>query len=281
MNKNKNKLLFLAILFFFLIPILTLAAGSFEYVPMESIPIFGKSSDFCTYLNLIYKFGIATVSICAMFMLIIGGFMYATSAGNNASMGKAKEVVTDALIGLILAMTGWLILNIIDPYLTKCLMPKIGLTAPSGTIPGGTAPIGTGGECDDSGIRQDLTSSGGISFNKTNCPTVNDTNCTSVCNLPGNAISGLKKIQSQCGSIIVTGGTEAGHGGKAYGQPPHAPGYPTVDIRNTGDALGDCLKKGATDGSLGIKCLASSNPARFNYGCTFADGSDHYHIVFN
>ncbi len=47
-------------------------------------------------------FWLGAAGICAMLMIIIGGFMYSTSAGNNASMEKAKSVIADALIGLLL-----------------------------------------------------------------------------------------------------------------------------------------------------------------------------------
>jgi hypothetical protein len=48
---------------------------------------------------------------------MVGGYMYITSAGNSASTGKAKETITDAIIGLLLALTSWLLLYTINPDL--------------------------------------------------------------------------------------------------------------------------------------------------------------------
>lgn len=98
----------------------TIAAGSFSYTPMEKIPGGEQAgSDFPSYVNSIYKFGIWAIGICAMLMIMIGGFMYITSAGNNASMGKAKGIITDAIIGLVMALMAYLILYEINPDLVK------------------------------------------------------------------------------------------------------------------------------------------------------------------
>ena len=41
--------------------------------------------------------------------------MYLTSAGNTSAMGNAKGVITDAIIGLVLAISAWFLLNFINP----------------------------------------------------------------------------------------------------------------------------------------------------------------------
>ena len=99
---KKNKIIFLLLLILLLSPISIAKAQeeSFKYMPMENIPFFEKQSDFCLYIDNVYKFGIATVGICALLMVVIGGFMYSTSAGNNAKMETAKKVITEALVGL-------------------------------------------------------------------------------------------------------------------------------------------------------------------------------------
>ena len=43
--------------------------------------------------------------------------MYLTSAGNTSAMGNAKGVITDAIIGLVLAISAWFLLNFINPDL--------------------------------------------------------------------------------------------------------------------------------------------------------------------
>lgn len=97
-----------------------LSAG-YEYTPMQPIPgtDVDLSKDFPSYVMAIYKFSIWTVGIAALLMVTIGGFMYFTAAGNTSNLGKAKTVITDALLGVVLALTAWLLLNTINPDLTR------------------------------------------------------------------------------------------------------------------------------------------------------------------
>lgn len=139
MNIKIKKYLVLSLLIaIFAIPILAFAA-SFDYIPMEKIPGFDATGDFSTYILAIYKFGIWTIGLSALLMIMIGGFMYITSAGNNASMEKAKGIITDAIIGVLMALSAYLILYVINPELVK--IKTISIT---GTGTGGTG-TGTGG----------------------------------------------------------------------------------------------------------------------------------------
>jgi hypothetical protein len=98
----------------------TVTSSNFDYPIMEGIPGIikaGEKPDFNQYVSGVYKFGLWAVGIAALLMLSIGAFMYLTSAGNNAAMGSAKGVIVDAIIGLILALVAWLLLNIINPDL--------------------------------------------------------------------------------------------------------------------------------------------------------------------
>jgi hypothetical protein len=70
------------------------------------------------YLESAYKFGIAIVGILAVVMIGVGGFMYiVTSAGNAGKLADAKEIITSAILGLVMALLSWLILFVINPDL--------------------------------------------------------------------------------------------------------------------------------------------------------------------
>ena len=101
-----------------IVPMFAMAA-SFDYVPMQSVPGSDTPTSFCDYVQAVYKFGIWTVGIAAMFMIMFGGYTYLLSAGNNASMEKAKGFIFDAIAGLILALAAYLILYVINPDLVK------------------------------------------------------------------------------------------------------------------------------------------------------------------
>jgi hypothetical protein len=113
--KKKIKII-ISLLFLYLIPLTSLAA---DYKLMEEIPGFGKPENFPDYLMAIYKFGLGAIGVCAMFMIMIGGYMYLTSAGNNTQTSKAKEIITDAIAGLVLALVSYILLYTINPDLVN------------------------------------------------------------------------------------------------------------------------------------------------------------------
>lgn len=89
-----------------------------NYQLLEKIPgvnIQTGPTQFKQYIEGIYAFGIWTVGVAAMFMIIVGGFMYMTSAGNTSRAEAARRTITNALIGLVAALTAYLILYIINP----------------------------------------------------------------------------------------------------------------------------------------------------------------------
>jgi tetrahydromethanopterin S-methyltransferase subunit B len=151
-SKLKQKcLFFLSFFLFVLLPKIT-SAGTFNYVPMEEIPGFGKPSSYEAYILAVYKFGLWTVGISAVLMISIGAFMYITSAGNSTAVTKAKEIIFDAIAGVILALTSYVLLYTINPNLLdiKGVNQMIDDAARSydGTYPTIDTPLPT--KCNDS-----------------------------------------------------------------------------------------------------------------------------------
>ncbi len=73
-----------------------------------------------SYIKAIYKFGIGVLAIIAMGMIMIGGYQYMFSAGENITKtGDAKDRIKNALIGLFIALTSFLLLNTINPDLLE------------------------------------------------------------------------------------------------------------------------------------------------------------------
>ncbi|HPN96905.1 MAG TPA: pilin [Candidatus Moranbacteria bacterium] len=119
--KTKTKILFsLVCCFLFFLSFSYVLAASSKYTPMENIPGFENAGgDFAVYMTNIYKFGVWAIGIAALLMISVGAFSYLTSAGNNAQMGKAKEIITNAIIGVVMALTAYLLLYTINPDLVK------------------------------------------------------------------------------------------------------------------------------------------------------------------
>lgn len=123
--KNKFKILFLIVLLFYVSKNCLAAEedttdkkSGFEYKLLESVPLVGRAGEvirFPEYISGVYRFAFVAIAISALLMLTIGGFYYLSSAGNQSTAGTAKKIITDAILGLAVALVSWVILNTIDP----------------------------------------------------------------------------------------------------------------------------------------------------------------------
>lgn len=86
-----------------------------------------------------YEWGIAISGLAAFFALVLAGFQYLTSAGAPAKMADARDRISSAIMGLLLLLASFLILNVINPDLTTLTVPEI--NPPSGTLESATATI--------------------------------------------------------------------------------------------------------------------------------------------
>ncbi|MGB5018115.1 MAG: pilin, partial [Candidatus Moraniibacteriota bacterium] len=130
----------------------TSANPSLNYTLLEKLPgIDSTNLSFSAYLSAIYKLAIWIVGLCALFMFLVGAFMYMLSAANTSKMGSAKSIMQDALIGLVLALASYLILYVINPDLVNLKLPTVSRSGTGGaSTPGATAPMptaGTGSGC--------------------------------------------------------------------------------------------------------------------------------------
>lgn len=143
MKKNTkvfvSAFLFLFISLFIFIP--DINAQGLQYQLLEKIPgTDNLGSDLPGYIGAIYKVALVVVTLSAVLMLSIGGFMYLTSAGNTAAMGSAKSIIYDALIGLVIALSAWLVLYVINPDLVTVSLSNLPpITVSGGTT--GTTPV--------------------------------------------------------------------------------------------------------------------------------------------
>ncbi len=133
MRKNKNlaialfSLVFLSGAFF---SVFEVKAAGFQYQLLEKIPgAPDVGSDLPKYVTAIYNTALVIIVLSAVLMLSIGGFMYLTSAGNTAALSTAKKVIFDAIIGLAIALTAWLLLNVINPDLVNINLSSLSLTS--------------------------------------------------------------------------------------------------------------------------------------------------------
>lgn len=56
---------------------------------------------------------LGVLGIVAVLVIVVGGLMYTTSGGDMAKVNKAKEVIKYAIIGLVVALLAWAIVNFV------------------------------------------------------------------------------------------------------------------------------------------------------------------------
>ena len=201
-NKTKKILLMSIIVCAIMLIFPQPAAAAFKYVLLEAFPGFfnkGASPDLPEMVLAIYKFGIWTVGICGLLMMTVGGVMYMGSAGNNAAAESAKKIISDSLLGIIVALGAYLFLYVINPDLVyiDINFAKAELTeniegTPMGTIDSTTGKYKkiTSGKC----TVENLTA-----LNKTNTPSTWATQASCICSGESggvdNALSSVDKCQ--------------------------------------------------------------------------------------
>lgn len=100
------------------------AAGAVDLqVKIPGQPDAGK--DLAHYVAAWYTFGVSAISIIAVVMIMWGGFEWITAAGNATLIGQAKGRIMNAIVGIILVLTSYGLLYLINPALVELRMPVI------------------------------------------------------------------------------------------------------------------------------------------------------------
>ncbi|MFW0862088.1 MAG: pilin [Candidatus Komeilibacteria bacterium] len=121
-------------------PALASNSTQIQFIPSTTIPgsdfVAGSAIDINSgslgqYILAIYNYGIGLVAVLAVVMIMFGGYKWIFAAGNASSIGSAKSTIISALVGLVLALGSYLLLNTINPALTTfeplyTPTPKIG-----------------------------------------------------------------------------------------------------------------------------------------------------------
>lgn len=72
----------------------------------------------------IFRFGIIIVVLAASIYIAIGAYMYLFAAGNAELARAGKEYITRSIMGLVLGLLAWVILNTISPQFTELPNPQ-------------------------------------------------------------------------------------------------------------------------------------------------------------
>ena len=72
-----------------------------------------NKNDLMTTLNNIINVVIGVIGFIAVIVIILGGVQYTTSAGESAKVKKAKDTIMYGIIGLIVALLAYSIVNFV------------------------------------------------------------------------------------------------------------------------------------------------------------------------
>lgn len=119
----KKFLTLILLILFLLLPLISLAL-ELDYPRIGDIEI-ALGMDLNKLIAWFYYFIISIAGIAAFVMLIWGGIEWMTSAGNPTKIGEAKERINSAFLGLIIILSSYLILQVINPDLIMLRLPAL------------------------------------------------------------------------------------------------------------------------------------------------------------
>lgn len=141
----KRHICLISIVLGLLFPITPLAAISLNL----DYPEFGgfdlnRDQDLNQIIAWLYYFIVGISGIAAFFMLVLGGFEWLSSAGDPGKIKDARDRITSAILGLLLILSSYLILQVINPELITFVLPP---TVGDGGNGGGGGGGGGNGGC--------------------------------------------------------------------------------------------------------------------------------------
>jgi hypothetical protein len=72
-----------------------------------------------TYINAVYAWLLPAASLVAVVMMMIGGLQYVMARGKSKYIDAAKTRITNAITGLVLLLSAYVLLNLVDPRFTR------------------------------------------------------------------------------------------------------------------------------------------------------------------
>ena len=92
---------------------------SVKYNLIQPLPGVQSVSDFPTFISLFIPFLLGLAGLFALIQIVRGGIQRAVSGGNPSAVGEANDMIWQAILGLVLALSAYLILNTINPDLVN------------------------------------------------------------------------------------------------------------------------------------------------------------------
>lgn len=95
-------------------PLVTFAQGIIPNNPAPGELPGGRGYDIANFIeDLISNLLLPIAGLVAVFFIIIGGFRYITSAGNDEAAEAGKKTLTNAVIGLVIVIFSYVIVSVV------------------------------------------------------------------------------------------------------------------------------------------------------------------------
>lgn len=199
------------------------------------VPSFNSDSpSFATSIEFLYFFFFSVIVVAAFYRYLLAGIK--RMQASEVAIRSSNDIFKQTTLGLLGIFSLFLILSLVNKDLISGNFSLLDLKTVASAIPASTSTPSTGGSTTGGGTTQPRPVTGdwgdamnadpavrarlnaaGISISCTGggdcvCKTSGQTNCTTVGGLPEETLVMLESLKRDCGgSIIVTGGTEAGH----------------------------------------------------------------------
>ncbi|HBM46149.1 MAG: hypothetical protein UT05_C0003G0078 [Parcubacteria group bacterium GW2011_GWF2_38_76] len=144
-RKNTKKIIIL--IFVLSLPIISFAA---KYTLLETFSDTQQKvvTNPMEYITSLYWYVLGLTVALSILMMIVGGLEYTLTWASESKKGEAKNRIENAIIGLLIALTAYLLLNTINPKLVAFNLNEAGIsceTAPAGGVTTGiTAGVNAG-----------------------------------------------------------------------------------------------------------------------------------------
>jgi hypothetical protein len=87
--------------------------------PFAGFSGIGKARNITEIIIAVIRMLLTIAGALAVLFIIIGGFQYITSAGNDEQAEKGKKTLINAVIGMVLIILSYVIINVIVGTLTR------------------------------------------------------------------------------------------------------------------------------------------------------------------
>ncbi|MDE2311772.1 MAG: hypothetical protein KGJ93_01620 [Patescibacteria group bacterium] len=77
------------------------------------------ANDLFTCVNKLYRFAIAAGSVMALFFIVISGYLWMSSDGNQETVDKAKSIFASSITAMVILFGGYVLLRALNPDLLR------------------------------------------------------------------------------------------------------------------------------------------------------------------